>query len=258
MPLSLLYHGRVLLALVMAMGMVKGHFLERSVTVDGIARAYRVWVPADYDHVRRWPAMLFLHGSGERGSDGVKPTEVGLGPALADGTAAVEAIVVFPQCPEAEHWVGPARAIAMAALDAVEKEWSIDRNRVSLTGISMGGAGAWVLAAEHPKRWSAVAPVCGWVVRPPNLTSIPDNHLPWLGEGDARPAAIAERLQSLPVWILHGAADQTVPVAESRRMASLLGANAAYTEFPGVGHNAWDPAYRTTGVAAWLVRQKRR
>ncbi|MEO6260232.1 MAG: alpha/beta hydrolase-fold protein, partial [Thermoanaerobaculia bacterium] len=171
----------MLLALVAAMTIANGEFLERSVTVDQVAHVYRVWIPPDYTTSRRWPAVLFLHGSGERGSDGLKPTQVGLGPALLAGVAGAGAIVVFPQCPENEHWVGPARNIAMAALDAVEKEFSIDRRRVALTGISMGGAGAWVLAAEHPDRWSAAAPICGWVVRPRKLTSIPDNKLPWLG-----------------------------------------------------------------------------
>ena len=242
----------------MSIAIAKGGFLERSVTVHGAAHGYRVWLPADYDRSRSWPAILFLHGSGERGSDGVKPTQAGLGPALAEGLAGAEAIVVFPQCPESEHWVGPAREIAMAALDAVEKEFLIDRRRVSITGISMGGAGTWVLAAEYPQRWSAAAPICGWIVRPANLTSIPDNKLSWLGEGEDRTQAIARRLDSLPVWILHGSADTVVPVSESRRMASLLGAHAAYTEFAGVGHNAWDPAYRKTGVVAWLVRQRRR
>lgn len=241
-----------------AMTMAKGAFAERIVTVRGVPHAYRVWVPAGYTAERRWPAILFLHGSGERGSDGVKQTLVGLGPPLADGSLDLRAIVVFPQCPEAGHWVGPAREIAIAALDETEREFSIDPRRVSLTGLSMGGAGVWVLAAEHPERWSAAAPVCGWVVRPAALTSIPDNKLPWLGEGDARPPEVARRLDSLPLWILHGSADTVVPVSESRRMASLLGAHAAYTEFAGVGHNAWDLAYRTTGVAAWLVRQRRR
>lgn len=241
-----------------AMTIAKGGFLERSISVHGVAHLYRVWVPAGYTRDRRWPAILFLHGSGERGSDGVKQTQAGLGPALADGSAAVAAIVVFPQCPENEHWVGPAREIALAALDAVEQEFSIDRQRVSITGMSMGGAGAWVLAAEDRQRWSAAAPVCAWVVRPVALTSIPDNKLPWLAEGEDRPREVARRLETLPVWILHGSADTVVPVSESRRMASLLGARAAYTEFAGVGHNAWDPAYRTTGVVAWLVRQRRR
>jgi predicted peptidase len=115
----------------------------------------------------------------------------------------------------------------------------------------MGGAGVWVLAAEYPKRWSAVAPVCGYVHRPPQLA---DAESPTTESY----ADFARRLSRVPIWIFHGSADDTVPVSESRQMADVLGANAAYTEFPGVGHNAWDPAYQTTGVVSWLIKQKRK
>src|SRR5579884_659771 len=97
--------------------MMAGAFVARSVVVDGVARKYQVWIPAAYDAAREWPAILFLHGSGERGSDGVKQTTVGLGPALAKIDP--QAIVVFPQCPEDDRWVGSVpRKIAIAALDA--------------------------------------------------------------------------------------------------------------------------------------------
>src|SRR5260370_38341168 len=114
-----------------------GHFLTRSVTVDGITRKYQVWVPATYDRARKWPAILFLHGSGERGGDGEKQMTVGLGPALRDGRVDAQAIVVFPQCPDGQRWVSAPRKIAIAALDATEREFSIDRNDVALAGMSM-------------------------------------------------------------------------------------------------------------------------
>src|SRR5207249_4565819 len=108
--------------------------------------------------------------SGERGQDGDQQIKVGLGRALAEGKVDAQAIVVFPQCPEGERWVGPAHKIAMAALDRTEHEFSIDPNRVALTGLSMGGAGVWILAAKYPGRWSAIAPVCGYIHKPPTLT----------------------------------------------------------------------------------------
>ena len=129
------------------------------------------------------------------------------------------------------QWSAAAPA-ALAALDAAGDEFSIDRDRVSLTGISMGGAGVWRLASDHPARWSALAPVCGWVDR---VKPIPD----------------------VPTWIFHGSDDTVIAVEQSRSMAARLGARAKYTEFPGVGHNSWDPAYATTAVVAWLVRQTR-
>src|SRR6266699_2954221 len=104
-------------------------FVARTVTVDGKPRKYQVWVPAAYDASRKWPAILFLHGSGERGSDGEKQTTVGLGAALRNGKVDVPAIVIFPQCPEHERWVGKAEKLAIAALDQTEREYSIDRNR---------------------------------------------------------------------------------------------------------------------------------
>ena len=71
-------------------------------------------------------------------------------------------------------------------------------------------------------------------------------------------AEFAHHLPAIPIWIFHGSDDPVVPVGESRGMADVLGANAAYTEFPLVGHDSWNPAYRTTGVVSWLVKQKRK
>src|SRR5262249_54106545 len=130
-----------------------------------------------------------------------------------------------------------ALAVAVAALDQAMKEYAIDPNRVSLTGLSMGGGGAWLLAMEQPLRFSAVAPVCGWAPKHPDKA--------------------AKRLARLPIWFFHGSADTVVPVAESRAMAAVLGANATYTEFPGVDHYSWDLAYETTGVVDWLIAQRR-
>jgi predicted peptidase len=231
--------------LLMAAILSSGHFVER--TVD--SHHYQVWLPSNYDASKKWPAILFLHGSGERGDDGTRQTVVGLGPALAKLDP--PAIVVFPQCPAKERWAGVGWKIAIAALGQTEREFSIDRNRVSLTGMSMGGAGVWVLAAKYPRRWSAIAPVCGYVHKPPQLKDAENPTT--LSYAD-----FARRLPLVPIWIFHGGADTTVPVSESRQMADVLGANAAYTEFPGVGHNAWDPAYQTTGVVSWLIKQKRK
>src|SRR5438874_6890074 len=102
---------------------VMGHFLARSVTVDGVARKYQIWIPAKYDRARKWPAILFLHGAGERGDDGEKQMTVGLGRAIRDNKVDVRAIVVFPQCPDGQRWVGAPRNIAIAALDATEREF---------------------------------------------------------------------------------------------------------------------------------------
>lgn len=221
--------------------LMAGHFVARGTT--------QIWVPASYDASRKWPAILFLHGSGERGSDGVKQTTVGLGRALSEGKVDAQAIVIFPQCPAEQRWVS-APQIAIAALDAAECEFSIDKRRVALTGMSMGGAGAWLLAANYPTRWSALAPVCGYVHHPPKLPEL----------GDASAATFdefAKQLPRIPIWIFHGSEDPVVPVEESREMARALGPHAGYTEFAHTGHNAWDPAYTETHLVQWLIQQHR-
>jgi len=229
----------MLAAIVMA---AAGHFVARGTT--------QIWVPAGYDSSRKWPAILFLHGSGERGSDGTKQISVGLGSALCEGKVDAQAIVVFPQCPDGQRWVGAPSKIAIDALDQAEREFSIDKHRVALTGMSMGGAGSWILAAQYSKRWSALAPVCGYVHKPPQLADA-DN--PTTESFDE----FAKRLPHIPIWIFHGSDDPIVPVENSREMARSLGPRAGYTEFAHTGHNAWDPAYTETHLVQWLVQQRR-
>src|SRR5262249_48303662 len=141
------------------------HFVAR--------RKTQIWTPSSFDATRKWPAILFLHGSGERGSDGVRQTTVGLGRALSSGRVSPRAIVIFPPCPEGRGWGGDPQT-AIAALDDAERAFPIDKRRIALTGMSMGGAGAWLLAAKYPKRWSALAPVCGYVHHPPKMPELGD------------------------------------------------------------------------------------
>ena len=241
--------------MLMAAMLSGGEFVSRSLVLDGVSHRYQVWLPRGYSGKRTWPAILFLHGSGERGADGEKQTSVGLGPLLREGKVDPPAIVVFPQCPEGAHWAGAARRIAIAALDAAQREFAIDPQRVSITGMSMGGAGTWVLAAENPERFRAVAPVCGWVRKPPNLAEVM-SPAAWLSDAADPYRELASRLPRVPIWIFHGSDDPVIAVGESRRMAELLGANAAYTEFPHVGHDAWDPAYGSTSLVAWLAGKR--
>ena len=236
---------------------VQGGFVERQVAVDGASHRYRVFVPARAatSDEGRLPVILFLHGSGERGSDGGKPTLVGLGPHVRDHASDFPAIVVFPQAPEGSEW-RDAADVAMAALDAATREFGGDPGRTWLTGLSMGGYGAWELALANPGRFAAVVPVCGGITAPA--------HRPGLfvaavaGEDDPF-AAAAARLKDTPIWIFHGARDDLVLPEQSRRMAAALeaagAADARYTEFPDANHNSWDPAYATPELWQWLLAQ---
>ncbi len=235
----------------------RGRFLERAVEVGGQRHAYRVFVPARSAGGERPPVILFLHGSGERGSDGDKPTQVGLGPHVRRHADDFPAIVVFPQAPANTEWSDSA-AIAWAALEAATAEFDGDRDRTYLTGISMGGYGTWELALAQPRRFAAIAPVCGGLDAPPQRPSLQVEAV--AGEADPY-AAAAQRLRDVPTWIFHGALDDLVLPEQSRRMAAALeaadAADARYTEFPDANHNSWDPAYATPELWQWMFAQRR-
>lgn len=232
-------------------------FLDRTVSVARQRYRYQVYVPADYESKARWPVILFLHGAGERGSDGLRQTNVGLGPAIRRAPGRFPAIVVFPQVPPDSQWVGTPADAALAALAQTMKEFHTDPARVYLTGLSMGGHGTWYLAYRHPELFAGVAPLCGWVEEMPRFRgSVPV--VP--AESGAALPALARRLGRLPIWIFHGEVDELVPVTGSREPAAALRAASAdvrYTEFLGLSHNIWDGVYASEEFTRWLFAQRR-
>jgi predicted peptidase len=234
-------------------------FLDRTVTVDGREYRYQVFVPRGWTPRARLPVVLFLHGSGERGEDGLAQTDAGLPSAIRRARDRFRAIVVMPQCPHDRTWNEPDMvAVALAALDRSLREFNGDPARVSLTGLSMGGYGTWHLAAHHPERFAALGVVCGGIRPPAVLRDV-------MTDPTADPAVdpyvwTAERIGRTPVWIFHGADDGIVPVSESRRMARALGdagGDVWYTEYERVGHDAWIRAYADEAFISWLLAQRR-
>ena len=238
---------------------VEHGFLLRSVELGGSEHPFSVWVPPGYTGESPWPAILFLHGAGERGDEGLMSTQVGLGYAIRRAPERWPAIVVFPQSPRERQWAGDAERIALAALAQVEKEFRIDPDRVYLTGLSMGGAGTWSIANQYPEKFAAVAPICGWIVpmegRPEYQRDLRVSKI----DPEAPYESVARRLRDVPIWIWHGSEDRSVPVEESRRMAAALASagarEARYDELEGVGHNSWDAAYLESGLAEWMMKQ---
>jgi predicted peptidase len=219
-------------------------FLSRAFKdAKGQTSRYALFVPHDYSPERPVPVILFLHGGGEAGTDGQKQTEVGLGPAVRARAATFPFLVVFPQAQERVPatfgtWLPgqPDGDRALAILDEVQEEYSTDRKRVYLTGISVGGFGTWQLAAAYPDRWAAIVPVCA------------------IG-----PRTKVDALKRIPCWCFHDDADGNVPVDHSRDMVNLLkeaGGEPRYTEYPGVGHDCWDKAYATDELYEWLLKQQ--
>lgn len=234
-------------------------FLNRTVKVSGTTYLYQVFVPNNWTKKQKWPVILFLHGSGERGETGLPQTDVGIGRAIRMSEKPMPFVVVMPQCRPDKTWTMPEmEAQALAALDETVKEFHGDPERVYLTGLSMGGYGTWDIAARYPGKFAAYVPVCG------GLEGKSD--YPAIGGSLAKDASIpdpyaetARRIGKTPVWIFHGDSDTSVPVEESRKMAEALkaeGANYKYTEYPGVGHNSWDKAYAEPELVPWLLEQK--
>lgn len=166
-------------------------------------------------------------------------------PACTEAEAAIgrdvasQFLVVCPQCPPMEVWNDEA---LLALLDVIQRDYDVDPRRVYLTGLSMGGFGAWSLGLRHAERFAALAPVCG-------------------GGRLADIAAAATRtpgdLARLAVWAFHGAKDRVVPLDESERMIEGLRQqgvkDARLTVYPEIGHDAWTPAYGNPELYAWFL-----
>ncbi len=232
-------------------------FLDRTLTIDGTIYRYQVFIPEDWTPHQKWPVILSLHGSGERGEDGMDETDVGIGTAIRSDRGHFEAIVVMPQCRKNIWWTMPPMGdLAMTALHNATREFHGDTNRTYLTGISMGGYGSWYLAQKYPHTFAAMVVICGGI-HPPvaTLKAHPElvNFSP--PDGPSAYADAAAKIGKVPVWVFHGADDNIVPVVESQRMADAMktvGAEVHYTEYPGVKHVSWDKAYDEPKLYPWL------
>lgn len=198
---------------------------------------YLLHLPSGYggDAQQTWPLILFLHGMGERGDDLAAVKVHGI-PKELDRMADFPFIVASPQCPEDTYWPQETEALTMM-LDDVMARYPVDRSRVYLTGLSMGGFGTWALAAIHPERFAAIAPICGG--------------------GDPQ---WASALKDMPVWVFHGAQDDVVPLIRSEEMVRALeqaGGQVRFTIYPELGHDAWTVTYQNPELYAWFLSHRR-
>lgn len=204
---------------------------------------YAIYFPDGYSQARQWPVVLYLHGAGERGSDGKKQLTAGLGPVLQSRAVNFPFVAVFPQCEEKRGPIlsaweaeSPDGRRALAILDEVIEKHSIDRKKQILTGWSMGSFGAVSLAEAVPERWSGVLTVSG-------------------GGAPRDPA----RLAGIPFWIFHGEEDQVVLPAQSRDLASALeqaGGTGRLEILQGEAHYVWKQVYRSNSVIRWMLDPK--
>jgi predicted peptidase len=210
---------------------------------------YRLLKPVNPQAEDRFPLIIFLHGSEERGNDNeshlsaisnlfLNPNHRGKFPCY----------VLAPQCPKDELWAPydienpkskeltkPAQLV-MELIDEVSKEFPIDPSRIYLTGLSMGGYGVWDLLAHFPDKFAAGVPICG--------------------AGDYH---VAPKIKHIPIWAFHGAKDSNVSPQLSRTMISALqraGGHPGYTEYPDIEHSSWIQAYQEPHLLPWLFTQK--
>lgn len=197
-----------------------------------VALPYLLYKP----HLKgKLPLVIFLHGAGERGNnlDLVKIHGI---PKLIEQGKEFPFIAVSPQCPKDSWWTLEHESLKVL-LDYIVKTHNVDKRRIYMTGLSMGGYGTWYMGGLYPKTFAAIAPVCGGG----NLI-------------------VGQQLTSTPIWAFHGDKDEVVPLEESERMVKVVkktGGKAKLTVYKGVGHNSWDKAYDNAKLYEWLLSHKR-
>jgi predicted peptidase len=208
-----------------------GHFKATiKVTVE---YNYFLFLPEGYGKSKqRWPLMLFLHGAGDAGTNMERVKILGP-PKIVESRPDFPFILVSPQSPVRSWNVDALNAL----LDNIIRKYRVDKDRVYLTGASMGGSATWAFATAHPEKFAAIVPVCG--------------------SGDP---AEARKLAGLPIWVFHGAKDPVVPVKKAQQMVDAIaaaGGNAKLTIYPEASHDAWTETYDNPEVYQWLLQQKR-
>lgn len=217
---------------------VEKGFILKTLRHNDADRQYVVYIPREYDAIKKWPTIVFLHGMGECGTDGLKQVGQGIGTAVMANPARWPFIIVMPQKPDTRQAWAEHAEMVIAMLDATSASYAVDPTRVYLTGLSQGGNGTWTIGARYPERWAAIAPICGY----------------------GNPSEIAPGLKSMPIWCFHGEADSVVPLARSTAIIDALkalGASPRLTTYPGVGHNSWDKAYRDEALPQWFLEHQK-
>ena len=197
---------------------------------------YVLNLPKDYDETKKYPLVFFLHGAGERGDDLDVACRHGYMKHVREEGAEYPFIFVGPQCPNGKYWACYTESL-FAFLDYICETLPVDRDRIYLTGLSMGGTGTWMLAMAEPERFAAIAPICG-------------SGICWYGG----------QLVNTPIMVYHGDCDDVVPIGDSIEMLQSVNKRGGHAEIKicyGLGHNAWDIAYKGDELANWLLSHKK-
>jgi predicted peptidase len=219
----------------------------------------RILTPQNFQIGKKYPLVIFLHGAGERGSDNNAQLQWGSDLFLDSlNRTKYPAIVVFPQCPANDKWAeynknpnadstgyvysndAPIRKslkLVSQFIDTLLSSGQIDKSRVYLGGLSMGGFGTYELLWRRPQTFAAAFPICGAM----------------------NPSRVKDFRKNLPLWIFHGDKDPIIYVSNSRLISNLAkktNPNVKYTEYPGVGHDSWNNAFKESTLLPWLFSQR--
>lgn len=198
-----------------------------------IEEQYLKYLPEQYeeDLDKKWPLLIFLHGSGERGTD-IEKVKVHGPPMLVEKGDQFPFIIISPQAKT--RW--DENVLHQMITDFIAKH-RVDTDRIYLTGLSLGGHGTWNLAQKHPEMFAAIAPICGW--------------------GNVEEAW---KLRHMPVWCFHGELDKVVPLSSSENMINALkpiNPNVKFTVYPETYHDSWIQAYNDSKLYEWFLKHKK-
>ena len=222
---------------------------------EGRTMPYRLFVPSDYDPQKKYPLVLSFHGAGARGNDNSKhmiPWVAGWSD--PDIQRKHSCLILMPQCSAKQQWVdvpwregsyvfhdtpiSQSMLMVKAIFDSIEENYAVDRSRIYVMGMSMGGYATWNFVMRYPKLVAAAVPICG--------------------AGDP---SMAEEISNIPIWAFHGDEDLTVPLSGSTDMIRALrkanNNNVHMTIYEGVGHNSYERAWHEKAMIEWLFNQQK-
>jgi predicted peptidase len=218
---------------------------------------YRILFPLDFDPTKKYPLLFVLHGAGERGNNNEDQLKYGPSLFLKDTIREkYPAIVVFPQCPAEGYWSNvkietdsatkkykfffqtdapPTKAMTdlMGLVNQMLDKPFVNKHRVYVGGLSMGGMGTLEIIRRMPGTFAAAFAICGG-----------DNTL-----------NVPKYAKKVPLWIFHGEKDGAVPYEHSESIVAALkaaGGDPKYTLYPNDDHNSWDDAFKEPLLIPWL------
>ncbi|MFB9056121.1 prolyl oligopeptidase family serine peptidase [Mariniflexile ostreae] len=222
---------------------------------DGMTMPYRLFLPPNYNPEKKYPLLLAFHGAGSRGDDNLKQLRSWIAGWMDEKVQEkTPCIILMPQCPKNQQWVNvpwkkgsytltdvpisKPMTLAKALCDKIILEKAVDKNRIYVMGVSMGGYGAWNFLMRYSKMIAAAVPICGG--------------------GDP---SMAKKIRNIPIWAFHGDKDPTVPLSGSIDMVEALykqkNNKARLTIYKDVGHNSYEWAWKESDLIDWLFRQKK-